>query len=137
MADEALRRPLSIQQTTAWRFQKAKLLRATGQYKRSLALLTPLAQQFRTDAGIQLEYARALSQSDDRSADALKTWRALARQLKPKTEDWYEAKFNVAQSLVHSGQDDEADKLLRYVQAVHGLEGTKWAKPMESLLRKL
>ena len=137
VVDEALRRPLSIQQTTAWNFQKAKLLRQTEQYKRSLALLTPLAQQFRNDAEIQLEYARALTQSEDRWDDALKAWRTLAKQLKPKTENWYEAKFNVAQSLVQSGQDEDAEKLLRYVQAVHGWEGSQWAKPIESLLRKL
>ena len=137
VADEAMRRPLSIQQTTAWKFQKAKLLRATQQYKIALALLTPLAQQFRNDAEIQLEYARALTQSDDRLSDALKAWRMLAQQLKPKTENWYEAKFNVAQSLAQSGQDDEAKKLLRYVEAVHGWEGSAWAKPIEKLMRKL
>ena len=137
VADEALRRPLSIHQTTAWNFQKAKLLRATDQYKRSLALLTPLAQQFRNDAEIQLEYARALTQSDDRLDDALKVWRRLAQQLKPRTENWYEAKFNVAQLLTQSGQGEEAEKILRYVEAVHGLEGSLWAKPIEKLLRKL
>jgi tetratricopeptide (TPR) repeat protein len=130
-------RPLSIQQTTAWKFEQAKLLRATKQYKRALPVLTSLAQQFRSDAAIQLEYARALTESGDRAADALKAWRVLAQQLEPKTENWYEAKFNVGQALADAGQRDQAKKLLRYVEALHGWNGSKWAEPIKALLRKL
>lgn len=137
IVEQAQRRPLSIQQTTAWQFEQAKLLSATKQYKRALALLTPLAQRFPKDAAIQLEYARLLTDSGDRGAEALKVWRMLARQLKPKTEDWYEAKFNVGQALADAGKRDEAKKLLRYVEALHGWEGSRWADPIEALLRKL
>ena len=100
-------------------------------------MLTQLAQQFRSDAAIQLEYARALTESKDRGPDALKAWRVLAQQLEPKTENWYEAKFNVGQALADARQRDEAKKLLRYVEAVHGWKGSKWAEPIEALLRKL
>ena len=137
IVERAQRNPLTIQQTTAWKFEQAKLLRATKKYKRSLALLRQLAQQFRSDAAIQLEYARVLTESEDTTADVLKVWRMLAQQLEPKTENWYEAKFNVGQALADAGNGDEAKKLLRYVEAVHGWEGSKWADPIEALLRKL
>ncbi len=134
---QAQRNPLSIQQATAWKFEQAKLLRTAKDFKRSLALLTPLAQQFRKDAAIQLEYTRVLTESGDRDADALKVWRVLAQQLEPKTENWYEAKFNVGKLLADAGKGDDAKKLLRYVEAVHGWEGSQWAEPIEALLRKL
>ena len=137
IVEQAQARPLSIQQTTAWKFEQAKLLRATKKHKRAIVLLTQLAQQFRSDAAIQLEYARALTESGERSADALKAWRVLAQQLEPKTEPWYEAKFNVGQALADAGQRDEAKKLLRYVEAVHGWNGSKWTDPIKALLRKL
>ncbi len=134
---QAQRLPLSIQQATAWKFEQAKLLRATKDYKRSLALLTPLAQQYRKDAAIQLEYARALTESENRGADALKVWRVLAQQLEPKTENWYEAKFNIGKALADAGKRDDAKKLLRYVEAVHGWKGSAWAEQIERLLRRL
>lgn len=137
VVQQAQRNPLSIQQTTAWKFEQAKLLRSTKKHKRAITLLTQLAQQFRSDAAIQLEYARVLTESKDRSADALKAWRVLAQQLEPKTENWYEAKFNVGQALANSGKPDQAKKLLRYVEAVHGWDGSKWEEPIKALLRKL
>ena len=137
VVQQAQRRPLSIQQATAWKFEQAKLLRSAKDYKRSLALLTPLAQQYRKDAAIQLEYARALTESGDQDADALKVWRVLAQQLEPKTENWYEAKFNVGKALADTGKRDDAKKLLRYVEAVHGWNGSAWAQEIKALLRKL
>ncbi len=137
VTEQALRLPLSLQQTTAWKFEQAKRLRATGQYKRAIALLIPLAQRSRNDASIQLEYARVLSQSDDHAEKALKVWRKLAQQLQPKTESWYEAKFNIGQNLARSGQEEAAEKMLRYVEAVHGWEGSAWAEKIEQLLRQL
>lgn len=137
VAEAALRTPLSIQQSTAWKFENAKRLNATGHAAGALAMLTPLAQQFRTDVSIQLEYARALSQSDDHADDAIDAWRKLAQQLAPKSEPWYEAKFNVAQGLADSQQPDAAKKILKYVQAVYGWQGSAWAEPIERLLRQL
>ena len=137
IVEQAQSRPLSIQQTTAWKFEQAKLLRATKKYKRSLSLLTQLAQQFRNDAAIQLEYARVLTESGERDSDALKAWRVLTQKLEPKTEEWYEAKFNIGKALADAGDRDEAKKLLRYVKAVHGWGGSKWAEPIKALLRKL
>ena len=137
IVEQAQRGPLSIQQTTAWKFEQAKLLRAIKDYKRALALLTPLAQQYRKDAAIQLEHARVLRESGERVAEALKLWRVLAQQLEPKTENWYEAKFNVGKLLADTGKRDEAKKLLRYVEAVHGWQGSAWAEEIERLLRRL
>jgi len=137
VVEQAQSRPLSFQQTTAWKFEQAKLLRATKKHERSLALLTQLAQQFRNDAAIQLEYARVLTESGKRDADALNTWRVLTQKLEPKTEEWYEAKFNIGKALANKGAPDEAKKLLRYVEAVHGWDGSKWVEPVKALLRKL
>jgi TolA-binding protein len=137
VTQQALKQPLSVQQTTAWRFEQAKFLAATGQTERSLSLLTPLAQQFKSDRSIQIQYARALSKIPDRGADALTAWRLLAQRLPPKSENWYEAKFNVAQGLAKKKQPDAAKQVLKYVQALYGWRGSEWAKPIEQLLRSL
>lgn len=137
VAEAALRTPLSVQETMAWKFEQAKSLSATGQTKRALAILAPLAQQFRTDVSIQLQYARVLSQSPDHINQSIDAWRKLTQQLKPKSESWYEAKLNVAQGLADSKQPDAAKKILKYVQAVYGWKGSAWADSIERLLRQL
>ena len=58
----------------------------------------------------------------------------MAQRARPKTDLWYEAKLNVARQLFRGGKRDEAAELLRFVEAVQGLEGTRWQAAYRQLL---
>ncbi len=131
------RLPLSVRKSDSWKYQWGSLLRRNRQPKEAVSLLEPLAQRFRGDMLIQLEFARALSEAniDQRQQDALKTWRRLAKSLTPTTENWYEARLNVAQQLELSGDRVAAKKLLLYTRSVYGWEKSAWCSELDRLLR--
>ncbi len=133
------RLPLSARESDRWKFQWGSLLRKTGQPEEAVSLLEPLAQRFRTDLLIQLEFARALSEIEVgiRQEDALKVWRRLAKSLTPATENWYEARLNVARQLDLSGDNEAAKKLLLYTRSVYGWDKSNWGEDLDRLLRTL
>ena len=133
----ARRQPLTISQSDRWKFQLGRLRRLTGDMIEAVSILEPLSQRFQSDALIQLEYARALSEIEDRNDDALAVWRRLTRVLSPRSENWYEAKLGVGQSLQKSGQVEEARKLLRYLKSVYGWNDSAWADDLDRMLRSL
>jgi predicted Zn-dependent protease len=133
------RLPLSARDSDRWKFQWGSLLRKTRQFERAIALLEPLAQRFHGDLKIQQEFARALSatKSPTRQPDALKAWRRLAKSLTPATENWYEARLNVARQLQSSGDREGAKKLLLFTRSVYGWDDTAWRDDLGRLLREL
>ena len=133
----ARRQPLSVSQSDRWTFQLGRLRRLTGDTIDAVSILEPLSQRFRSDALIQLEFARALSELEDRNDDALAAWRRLTRVLSPRSENWYEAKLHVGQALQKSGKVEEARKLLRYLKSVYGWNDSVWASDLDRLLRSL
>ena len=133
----ARRQPLSVSQSDRWKFQLGRLRRLTGDIIEAVSILEPLSQRFQSDALIQLEYARALSETEDRNDDALAVWRRLTRVLSPRSENWYEAKLGVGQALQKSGQVEEARKLLRYLKSVYGWSDSMWADDLDRMLRSL
>ena len=124
------RLPLSVRESDRWKFQWGSLLRKTQRSKEAVSLLEPLAQRFRGDLLIQLEFARALSEAeiDGRQEDTLKTWRRLSKSLTPTTENWYEARLNVARQLELSGDREAAKKLLLYTRSVYRWEDSLLAR---------
>ncbi len=135
----ANRLPKSVRDSDRWKFQWGRLLRKNRQSKEAVSLLEPLAQRFRGDLLIQLEFARALSEAniEHRQQDALKTWRRLAKSLTPATENWYEAKLNVARQLQWSGDREAAKKLLLFTRSVYSWETSIWSDDLDRLLRRL
>ena len=130
---------LSAPESNRWKFHKGSLLRKTQQPEEAASLLEPLAQRFGSDLKIQQEFARALSElkTQTRQKDALKVWRRLAKSLTPATENWYEARLNVARQLELSGDREAAKKLLLYTRSVYGWENSVWSKDLGRLLRAL
>jgi len=133
------RLPLSLRESDRWKFQWGRLLRKTEQPEEAVSLLEPLAQRFHGDLKIQQEFARALSElkAQTRRKDALKVWRRLAKSLTPATENWYEARLNVARQLELSGEREAAKKLLLYTRSVYGWEKSAWSNDLDRLLRVL
>ena len=133
------RLPLSVKDSDRWKFQWGSLLRKTQQPKEAVSLLEPLAQRFRGDLLIQLEFTRALSEAqfDGRQEDTLKAWRRLAKSLTPATENWFEARLNVARQLELAGDREAAKKLLLYTRSVYGWEKSVWSDDLDRLLRLL
>ncbi len=131
--------PLSLRESDRWKFQWGRLLRKTQQPKEAVSLLEPLSQRFRGDLLIQLEFARAMSEAaiEGRQEDTLKTWRRLAKSLTPATENWYEARLNVARQLEFSGDREAAKKLLLYTRSVYGWADSGWSNDLDRLLRVL
>ena len=133
------RLPLSPKELDRWKFQWGSLLRKNGQPEEAVSLLEPLAQRFHRDLKIQQEFARALSELkvQTRQEDALKVWRRLTKSLTPATENWYEARLNVARQLDLSGDREAAKKLLLYTRSVYGWENSSWGNDLDRLLRAL
>jgi len=133
------RLPLSPKETDRWKFQWGSLMRKTQQPEEAVSLLEPLAQRFHRDLKIQQEFARALSdlKGQTRQKDALKVWRRLTKSLTPATENWYEARLNVARQLELSGDREAAKKLLLYTRSIYGWENSSWRNDLDRLLRAL
>ena len=65
-------------------------------------------------------------------------WRLLARRLRPESENWFMAKYNVAELLHRSGKRDDALKLLKYIKAnPPGWDNSKLKPDFDSLFQKL
>jgi len=85
--------------------------------------LAALVEERSRDVALLLAQARVgtrigLEQRGDRLNAPLALWRGLARQLKPESDSWFEAKFNVARLLVALGEDKKASQLLGYLAAL-------------------
>ncbi len=101
-----------------------------------------IASQYPRDATVQRLFGEMLlarSVSDDSILPAtLAQWRKLAATTPPHTNDWYDAKLNVARLLVASSKQDEARKLLQYLKAVPpGWTNSKRTGEFEKLLEEL
>lgn len=100
---------LKRRQAAAWE--------ATGEFDRALARLQELAREFPRRLDIQLQLARALIRDPAQTAAALTQWRRVAVGVKDRSEEWYEAKYQVARLLAAQGEREEARKLLDYLSA--------------------
>ena len=80
---------------------------------------------------------RSEAQFDGRQEDTLKAWRRLAKSLTPATENWFEARLNVARQLELAGDREAAKKLLLYTRSVYGWEKSVWSDDLDRLLRLL
>jgi hypothetical protein len=137
--DQALTLPLEERQKTAWLYRQASALSDSGDQSKALSTLEGLAEKFPRDATVQIKIARLQSElfGESEPIRPLTKWRRLAAQLKPHTDNWYEAKLNVAQLLERSGKKEDAKKLLEYLKAIPpGWDNSRFKNDFESLLRK-
>ena len=84
---------------------------------------------------IQLRYAQALTQSDDHTEKWLVQWRRVLQGNPPKSDRWYQAKFNIASLYLRQGKVDEAKKQVRYLEVTSGFG--IWEEQFQALLKRV
>jgi len=105
-----------------WAFATIEATAATGDSSAALAMARNLATRFPKDARAQIYLAELLTDfgknNSELSASALKQWRMISAGSRKNTETWFVAKYHVCKLLADQGKQDEALKLLNYLQAV-------------------
>jgi len=123
-----------------WQLRTADLQLAAGQDSAAIATLETLVKQFPRQADMRIKLATATTKVYGETAPdkALDQWRRIAAKLRPKSENWFLAKLNIATLLHSSGKPAEALKLLKYIQATKpGWDKSKLKLKFDSLLRKV
>ena len=116
------------------RLRQAAIWEAAGEEAKALASLEQLAEQLPRRLDVQLRLARALARNPERQTAALSQWRRVSAGVKDRSDEWYEAKYQVARLLLESGQKAEAKKLLDYLSVVPpGWSDSKWKQQFDAL----
>jgi tetratricopeptide (TPR) repeat protein len=118
---------------------RAEALDRSGNRAEAAAEYAKLAADEPDNAAVQVGYGRfLLGRGDRESAElALAQWRRVAARSRPNTETWYEAKYSVALAQFQLGRNDEAARLIRYLQITPpGLEGSPWNDKFLALLKR-
>ena len=125
---------------TQWQLIHAQGLYHGGDQQRGIAMYGQLAKQHPKSISIQLEYARSMSSANSVAdpGQALAQWRRIAAGTAKHSEAWFEAKYNVAQFLVSTGESDRAKDMLRLIKLVAPKEPKSvWLQKMDQLLAEL
>ena len=119
---------------TRWYLIEAEAYMQSGNLSDSLKKYQTLAQRNPRHGLIQLRYAQALSRSDEHFESGLIQWRRILQGNPPKSDRWYEAKYNIASLYLREGNREEARKQIRYLEVTSGF-GT-WEQSFQELLRQ-
>ena len=121
-----------------WSLKKSRLLSSLDRHAEAVLVLEKLQTKFPRNAGIQIELARSLTAQfqNSKPEKPLDHWRRLLPRLKSHTQNWYEAKYNVALLLHLTGESAQALKLLKLLRSVGpGWENSQLKPEFESLLK--
>ncbi len=102
---------------------RALALAATGNEQAAYDIFSRLAKDHANNSSIQQDYARFLLASDNKTfhQQALDQWRGIVSRTRPRTANWFQAKYSVALALFKLGDKAEAAKRIRYLQATEDL----------------
>ncbi|MDA8563832.1 hypothetical protein N9L06_05205 [Mariniblastus sp.] len=106
-------------------------------------VLNTLVEERPRDVAILLAQARVsarlgLEDRPVRVEHPLALWRGLARRLKPETDQWFEAKYNVARLLVAAGEKEKAAQLMNYLAALPaGWSKSSFVRQLNDLQRSI
>jgi tetratricopeptide (TPR) repeat protein len=122
---------------TELRLRQAAIWESAGELDRAIETLEALAKELPRRLDVQLRLARALAQSPQKPAEALAQWRKVSAGVRDRSDEWYEAKYQVARLLLESGQKAEAKKLLDYLSVVPpGWSDSKWKQQFDALYER-
>ncbi len=101
-----------------------------------------IALRYPRDKAIQQMLGELLLTASDtdisRIDAALSQWRKIANATRQQSDEWFEAKLNVARLLIASNQRDDAKTMLEYMQAVPpGWKDSAMASEFDRLLAEL
>ena len=128
------------ERATVWELRLVELQLTLNQYKQAIELLTKLVKEHPRKADLQIKLAQTMTTAYGKSdpEKPINQWRRLASRLRPESENWFTAKYNVAKLLHGSGKRDDALKLLKYIKAnPPGWDNSKLKPAFDSLFRKL
>lgn len=120
-----------------WLGRKSKLLVEAGRGGEAIAMLKGLVEASPRRLDLRMQLATAYSGVVGQSEAALRNWRIVAQGVKPRTENYFEAKYNIAKLLTATGNREDAKQLLEYLKIPPGWEESKRKSDFESLLNEL
>lgn len=122
---------------TELRLRQAGIWEGAGELDRAIETLEALAKELPRRLDVQLRLARALAQRPQKQAEALAQWRKVSAGVRDRSDEWYEAKYQVARLLLESGQKAEAKKLLDYLSVVPpGWSESPWKQQFDTLYQR-
>jgi tetratricopeptide (TPR) repeat protein len=119
--------------------RRAQALRATGRSADAIAFLATAEKEYPQDLAIRRERAEQLLAASDVALlhQALEQWRGLETQFRPGSDDWFRAKYSLAEAHFKLGNFDRAAKIIELTQVLHpDLGGPQLAPQFKQLLAK-
>lgn len=123
-----------------WQLRKADVQLAMGENQAAVETFDLLVKQFPRKADLRIKRARAVTGAYGKSDPdrAINQWRRLVPKLRPQSDNWFLAKYQVALLLSESGDRAAAEKLLRFMQAnPPGWEKSNLKREFDSLFRRV
>ena len=120
-----------------WLRRKSKLLVESGRGAEAITMLQGLVEANPRRLDLRIQLATAYSGTEGQSEAALRNWRIVAQGVKPRTENYFEAKYNIAKLMAASGDREEAKQLLEYLKIPPGWSDSKRKNDLENLLNEL
>ena len=128
---------LSAADKNVWLGRKSKLLVDSGRGSEAITMLEGLVENNPRSLDLRIQLASALSNTKGQTEAALRNWRIVAKGVKPQTDNYFEAKYNIAKLLADSGNREGAKQLLEYMQIPPGWSNSKRSADFESLLNEV
>ncbi len=117
-----------------WGLLEAGAYMQSGNLSESITRYQALAEKYPRHGLVQLSFAQALTRSDDHLQQGLIQWRRVLQGNPPRSDRWYQAKYNIAELYIRNGQQEEARKQILYLKVTSGF-GT-WEPQFQKLLRR-
>jgi tetratricopeptide (TPR) repeat protein len=129
---------VNVEYRVQWDLLHANASIMLGHAKSGYALYAKIAGRNLKRGDIQQRYAEALLLSNDevRLREALVQWRRVLVGHRPRTDQWYAAKFALAETYIRLGEREEAHQRIRYLKATSGLGNAAWTKKFQELLNR-
>ncbi len=114
----------------------AKSLTKTGRFDDATNELREQLRANPRSIPLRKEFALAL-QAADKPREALAEWRKLAAGTRPASDEWFQAKYGIAENLLATGDAEKSANVIRVTQALHpSLGGAELKDQFAALLRQ-
>jgi tetratricopeptide (TPR) repeat protein len=129
---------VNVEYRLQWDLLHADASIISGNAKSGYTLYARIASRNLKRGDIQQRYAEALllSNAEARLREALVQWRRVLVGHRPRTDQWYTAKFALAETYIRLGEREEAQQRIRYLKATSGLGNATWTKKFQELLNR-
>ncbi len=135
----SMRQRLSPPQRDLWDQLYGQALLDAGRAREAVAVFRQLVESHPDDGRIYLGLAQSLSDCDNPDWElALQAWRTVARRSRDGQPNWFAAKYGIANSLHHLGEDQRAAEMIRILQALYPkMGGSPMKQDFIKLLRQI